>query len=383
MSESQTGGQEKTEEPTAKKREDSKKEGQVPRSKELNTSIVLMAAALSLLSMSKTMGDGIASILKSGLQIKRTQIFDRPETLVTSLADSMVAMFSLFIPYMLLLVVVVLLTPIMIGGWSFSMKAVKPKWSKISPMKGFKRMFSVKGLMELVKSILKVSLIGGVAALFIWNWSADLLSLGALPPSLAIYSGMELVGAIFLLLSVATLLIAAIDVPFQIFQHTKQLKMSKQEVRDEQKQAEGDPELKARVRRVQQDMAMSRMIEEIPKADVVVTNPTHYSIAIKYEEERGGAPIIVAKGADLIALKIRDIADRHEVLIFEAAPLARALYYSTKINEEIPSGLFQAIAQVLAYVYQLKVATDPETTPEMPQNIEMPPEYVDLANKKR
>ncbi len=383
MSESQSGGQEKTEEPTAKKREDSKKEGQVPRSRELNTSIVLMAASLGLLAMSKSLGDGMASILKSGLQVSRAQIFDKPETIVGELFSTMIAMFSLFIPYVLLLVLVILATPILMGGWSFSMKAVKPKWSKLSLMKGFKRMFSAKGLMELVKSILKVSLIGGVAAIFIWSWSPDLLSLGNLSPALAIQSGLEMVGQIFLLLSIATLLIAAIDVPFQIFQHTKQLKMSKQEVRDEHKQAEGDPELKARVRRVQQDMAMNRMIEEIPKADVVVTNPTHYAVAIKYDEDNGGAPIVVAKGTELIALKIREIATQHQVMLFEAPPLARALYYSTELNEEIPTGLFQAIAQVLAYVYQLRLAIDPESTPERPDDLEIPQEYVDLGNRKR
>ena len=384
MSESQQGGgQEKTEEPTAKKREDSKKEGQVPRSRELNTSIVLMASAILLIAMGKSLGNGMAGIMKSGLQIERAQIFERASTIVGELFNSIYMMFSLFIPFMLILIIVVLLTPGFIGGWSFSLKAAKPKWSRISVMKGFKRMFSSKGLMELVKSLLKVSLIGGVAAIYIWNWSGDLLSLGRLSPNLAIISGMELVGGMFLMLSVATLLIAMIDVPFQLFQHNKQLKMTKQEIRDENKQTEGDPELKARVRRVQQDMAMNRMIEEIPKADVVITNPTHYAVAIKYEEDKGGAPVILAKSVELLALKIREIAGRNDVLLFESPVLARALYYSTEINDEIPTGLFHAIAQVLAYVYQLRVATDPENTPVKPDSIEIPPEYEDIANRKR
>jgi len=381
MSESQGGGQEKTEEPTEKKKADSRKEGQVPRSRELNTSIVLMASALILIAMAKSLGNGITGIVKAGLQVEREKIFDKPATIVGELFNSMISMFSLFVPYMLLLLLVVLASPILIGGWSFSMKAVRPKWSRISPMKGFKRMFSMKGLMELIKSALKVGLIGGVATFYIWNWSSDLLSLGRLNSTMAIYSGLELVGGMFLMLSVATLVIAMVDVPFQLIQHNKQLKMTKQEIRDENKQTEGDPELKARVRRVQQDLAMNRMMEEIPNADVVVTNPTHYAVAIKYDEDKEGAPIIVAKGVELFALKIREIANLHDITLFEAPPLARALYYSTELNEEIPVGLFQAVAQVLAYVYQLKVA-DSGITPEKPDDIEMPPEYVDLASRK-
>lgn len=381
MSESQGSGQEKTEDPTEKKKTDSRKEGQVPRSRELNTSIVLMASALILIAMARSLGNGMTDIVKAGLQVDREKIFDKPATVVGELFDSMLSMFSLFTPFMLLLLLVVLASPILIGGWSFSMKAAKPKWSRISPIKGFKRMFSAKGLMELIKSALKVALIGGVASFYIWNWSSDLLSLGRLNPTMAIYSGLELVGGMFLMLSVATLVIAMVDVPFQLIQHNKQLKMTKQEVRDENKQTEGDPELKARVRRVQQDLAMNRMMEEIPNADVVVTNPTHYAVAIKYDEEKEGAPVVVAKGVELFALKIREIANQHDITLFEAPPLARALYYSTELNDEIPFGLFQAVAQVLAYVYQIKVA-DSGITPEKPEDIEMPPEYVDLANRK-
>jgi len=383
MSGQSGGGQEKTEEPTAKKRSDAKKEGQVPRSKELNTSIVLMVSALALLGMGKSMGDGMANIMKSRLTVDRTQLFGKADVIVGQFADALYSMFALFVPFMLVLLLAVLLTPVLMGGWAFSIKAAKPKWSRVSPMKGLKRIFSVKGLMELVKSALKVTLVAGVAAILIWNWSGDLLSLGRLDYKLAIYLGMEFVGWLFLLLGVATLLIAVIDVPFQIFQHTKQLKMTKQEVRDENKQTEGNPELKARVRQAQHDMAMNRMIEAIPKADVIVTNPTHYAVAIKYDEDKGGAPILLAKGVELIALKIREIAKSNGITMFEAPPLARALYYSTEVTEEIPEGLYYAVAQILAYVYQLNAAIYPEQVPDKPDELNIPKEYMDLANKDR
>ena len=355
MAENQGGdAQEKTEEPTAKKRKQAKEKGQVPRSRELNTTMVLLVASCMLYMMSGSIGTNLTEILKSNLNIERQLIFGPEKKLVSAFTTTLLDMLYLFIPYIIILVFVILMTPALIGGWTFSLKAISPKMSKLSFTKGIKRIFGAKGLMELLKSLAKVTLVGLVAAAFIWNYFAELMSLSLLNPGQAIIRSLSIVGWLFILLSLATVVIAGIDIPFQILQHIKELRMSKQEVKDEHKHTEGNPEIKGRIRRLQQEMANSRMMEEIPKADVIVTNPTHYSVAVKYSEGDMSAPIIIGKGVDLIALRIREIANLHKIAIFEAPPLARALYYTTKLNDEIPVDLYHAVAQVLAYVYQLR-----------------------------
>lgn len=373
MAENQSkDSQEKTEEPTPKKKQDAKQKGQVPRSRELNTTVVLLTGSLTLMAMGENLGAGMVTIIKNGLTLERELAFGSGAEIVGALTKTVIEMFALFIPYVILLMLIVLLSPVLIGGWSFSAKAMAPKMSKLSLAKGLKRIFSVRGLMELVKSMAKVLLVGTIATVYIWHYSDELLILGELDYRQAIGRAIYLVAWLFVILSVATLIIAAIDIPFQMLQHVKELRMSKQEIRDEHKQTEGNPEVKGRIRRLQQEMATSRMMQEIPKADVVVTNPTHYSIAIKYEDSKRGAPIIVAKGVDLIALRIKEIALQHNVILFEAPPLARALYYTTEINAEIPVELYHAVAQVLAYVYQLKSNTDGIVRPE---SIDLPDEF--------
>jgi len=372
MAEGGGDSQEKTEEPTEKKRKDAKDKGQVPRSRELNTTVVLLVSSICLFSMSDDIGAGITSILKANLSVDRSFIFGSEKKLTAALMATLIEMFTLFIPYIVTVIIFVLLTPGIIGGWSFSMKAMAPKMSKMSISKGLKRMFGVKGLMELVKSIAKILLIGSVAATYVTHYFPELMALGTLSPGQAVIRGITLLGWLFILLSAATCVIAAIDIPFQIMQNTKELRMSKQDIKDEHKHAEGNAEVKGRVRRMQQDLANSRMMEEIPKADVVVTNPTHFSIAIKYDDKNGGAPIVIAKGVDLIALRIREIASQNEVIIFEAPPLARALYYSSEINSEIPFDLYHAVAQVLAYIYQLRAKVQDLS---LPGDIEIPDEY--------
>lgn len=373
MAENQSkDSQEKTEEPTPKKKQDAKQKGQVPRSRELNTTVVLLAGSLTLMGMGENLGAEMVTIIKNSLTLDRELAFGSGAEIVGALTRTVIEMFALFIPYVILLMLIVLLSPVLIGGWSFSAKAMAPKMSKLSLAKGLKRIFSVRGLMELVKSMAKVLLVGTIATVYIWHYSDELLILGEVDYHQAIGRAIYLVAWLFVILSVATLIIAAIDIPFQMLQHTKELRMSKQEIRDEHKQTEGNPEVKGRIRRLQQEMATSRMMQEIPKADVVVTNPTHFSIAIKYEDSKRGAPIIVAKGVDLIALRIKEIALQHNVTLFEAPPLARALYYTTEINAEIPVELYHAVAQVLAYVYQLKSNTDGIVRPE---SIDLPDEF--------
>ena len=245
----------------------------------------------------------------------------------------------------------------MIGGLNFSTQALAYKVKKLDPIKGLKRIFAIRGLVELVKALAKFFIIGLVAVIYLYGQADDYFSLSAEPVKQGIAHTMNLLVWAFLVISTAMVLIAGVDVPFQIWDHKKQLRMTLQEVKDENKDTEGNPEIKSRVRQTQQEMAQRRMMAEVPKADVVITNPEHYSVALKYDQKGNGAPIVIAKGADIIAMQIRTIARENEVMILQAPPLARAIYHTTELDQEIPEGLYLAVAQVLAYVFKLKTAT--------------------------
>ncbi|MCK4951953.1 MAG: flagellar type III secretion system protein FlhB [Gammaproteobacteria bacterium] len=371
------GGQERSEEPTQKRLQDAKDKGQVARSRELNTTVILMVGASILLFMGKGLGAGLNALMIKGLSIERSWAFDTA-LIPGLLGNLMLDALMLFLPFMLTLVVAALLTPVLMGGWSFSAKALAPKFDKINPIKGLKRLFSLKGLMELLKAMAKVLLVASGATLLIMNFFGDLTALGSLGVERAMAHAFNMLGWSLLVLSSIMILISAVDVPFQLWQHRKQLKMTKQEVKDEHKNSEGDPEVKGHIRRMQQEMAMRRMMDEVPSADVVITNPTHFAVALRYKEPDMRAPIVVAKGTDLIAARIREIAQEHNVALFEAPPLARALYASTDLNDEIPGALYLAVAQVLAYVFQLKTASRKKggKNPSPPGDLSVPDEYL-------
>ena len=371
-----SGGQDKSEDPTPKRKQDAHEKGQVPRSRELNTSLVLLASALLLLSQGDRIGAGLSSMMRHGLTIDRAVLFENERVSLALFSRALFDAFGLFVPFILVLVLVVLVTPALIGGWSFSTKAVAPKLSRISPLPGFKRMFSVNGLLELCKATLKVALVGAIAAQFIHSTSDKLIAMSSFDYPIAIGLSLEMVGSLFLILSLSTLLIAAIDVPFQLWHHKKQIKMSRHEVKDESKQTEGDPEIKSRIRRLQLEASRRRMMIELPRADVVITNPSHYAVALKYDDKNMKAPMVIAKGVDLIALRIRELAAAHKIPLYEAPPLARALFYSTELNREIPAGLYYAVAQVLAYIFQLRVSTKTGQKPTKPASIDVPDEYL-------
>src|SRR5690606_7580000 len=237
---------------------------------------------------------------------------------------------------------------------SFSAKLLAPKGERLNPLAGLKRMFSIKALVELLKALAKF-LVVLVMALVVLNMRTDdLLALGNQTLPSAIAQSAWILGTSLVLLACALILIAAVDVPFQIWDNKKKTRMTKQEVRDEYKDSEGKPEVKSRVRQLQREMAERRMMGEVPKADVVITNPTHYAVALKYDPVNSGAPVVVAKGADFLAQKIREVAAEHDVIVLESPPLARAVYYSTELEHPIPAGLYLAVAQVLAYVYQIR-----------------------------
>ena len=274
------------------------------------------------------------------------------------------------------MVVAAIIAPLALGGWVFSWEALTPKLEKLDPIKGIPRLFALRGLIELIKALLKFLLIFAVAVLLSKHFLNELVGLGAEPLEQSISHALNIIGNCFLVLSASLILIVMFDVPYQLWDHSKKLKMTLQEIKDEMKESEGSPEVKARQRRIQTDMAQNRMMAQVPKADVIVTNPSHYAVALKYDQNSNGAPKLVAKGVDLIAAQIRLLATGANVPLVASPPLARALYYSTAIDKEIPKELYLAVAQVLAYIYQLKIARENHwDEPLPPGNIKVPDEF--------
>jgi flagellar biosynthetic protein FlhB len=369
----QDNGQDRTEEATPRRREQAREKGQVPRSRELTTTALLLGGCAGLVLFSGFMLEGLLAIFRTGFAIDRQLIF---------LADGgLVQMGRLFkeaawvvAPICAILFLLAGLMPVVLGGWSFSLEAIAPKLSKLDPIKGFGRLFGPKGLMELLKALAKFLLVGSVAFLVLRSELDALLTLSTRSLESAIADTAWLAALTLLGVSAATALVAAIDVPFQLWQHNKQLRMTRQEIRDEFKETEGRPEVKAKIRQLQREMAQQRMMEAVPNADVVVTNPTHYAVALKYEAHRG-APRVVAKGKDLVAKAIRDKAEEHGVPRLELPPLARALFSHSRLDQEIPPALYLAVAQVLAYVYRLRTARSLGTPwPSAPSEVPVPDE---------
>ncbi len=364
MAQEGDNGQEKTEQPTPKKLADAKKKGQVPRSKELNSMSIMVLGSLGLLFMGSYMLSHIGTMMQQGFSLSREQLFDHG-SLIDMFGLAISTAFTGIAPFLVLMTLTAIFTPALLGGWSFSVEALAFKGERINPLKGLKRIFSANGLMELVKAIAKFLVVSVVAVIYLWGKSDELLGLGTQPLSVALSHGAYLLGMSFLVVSSTLILISAIDVPYQLWDHAQKLKMTLQEVRDEMKDTEGKPEVKSKIRQIQQQLAQQRMMEAVPEADVIITNPTHYAVALKYRHQEMAAPLVVAMGKDLIAFKIREIAEHNHIEIFEAPPLARALYAHSELNREIPGHLFFAVAQVLAFVLQLKMAR--EQGLEMPQ----------------
>jgi flagellar biosynthetic protein FlhB len=344
--------QEKTEEPTAKRLQKARDDGQIPRSKELSTSLVLIVGALSLWLSGGYIFSGAENIFSFNFTLDRSDLFDENQ-MVIHLGASALEAIIVILPVMITLLIAAILGPLALGGWMFSGKSLMPKLSRISPLAGLKRMFGMKSLVELLKSWAKVLVIAFCTILLFFSLENSILYLNQESDRQAIMHAVDLVMLGALTLAISTLLVSIIDVPFQIYDFTKKMKMSLQEIKDEHKETEGKPEVKQRIRRLQYEMSQRRMMQDVPDADVIITNPTHYAVALKYHSEGMEAPVLLAKGTDEVALKIREIAKAHNVPIIEAPTLARSVYAYTQIGKEIPEGLYVAIAQVLAYVYQL------------------------------
>ncbi|MCX4216994.1 MULTISPECIES: flagellar biosynthesis protein FlhB [Pseudomonas] len=352
MAESESG-QDKTEDPTEKRKKDSREKGEIARSKELNTLAVMLAGAGALLVFGGMLAQELMDLMRQNFTLSREVIMDE-RSMATFLMNSGLQALLAIQPIMITLLLAAFLGPIALGGWLFAAGSLAPKFSRMNPAAGLKRMFSMKAVIELLKALAKFLITLGVALVVLNSDIDDLLRIAHEPLDRAIIHSLQLVGWSSLWLACGLIIIAAVDVPVQIWESIKKLKMTKQEVRDEHKDQEGRPEVKQRIRQVQREMSQRRMMAAIPDADVVITNPTHYAVALKYDAEKGGAPMLLAKGSDFLALKIREIAVANNVMLLESPALARSIYYSTELEEEIPSGLYLAVAQVLAYVYQIR-----------------------------
>ncbi|HTX23768.1 MAG TPA: flagellar biosynthesis protein FlhB [Steroidobacteraceae bacterium] len=361
--------QERTEQPTAKRLDEARKHGQVPRSPELTTAAVVLIAGVGLHFFGSHAADELRGLMRSGLALSREQALD-PAWLIPMLSASIGRALSATAPILGLTLVAALLAPLALGGWNLSFEALVPDFTRISPLNGLQRIFSVRSLVELAKAFAKFLLVALVAVAFLWKNSSALLALGAAPLRVGIAQAAALGGNALLALAGSLAVIAAADVPWQLWNHRNRLKMTRQEVREEAREHEGSPEIKGRIRRTQQELARRRMMQEVPQADVVVVNPTHFAVALRYDEQRMRAPTVVAKGADEVAARIREVALEHRVPIFEAPPLARALHRAVPIGGEIPATLYVAMAQVLTYVYQLRTARSTGAPPPGPPRID-------------
>jgi flagellar biosynthetic protein FlhB len=360
--------QDKTEKPTAKRLRESRKKGQVARSRDLSTALVVGVSVIGLMALGhKLAGQGLA-LMRESLSID-SRLLEDPSSVIAMLfvrlGDALIAIAPLLGASLL----AALIAPALIGGWNFSAQAFQPQLSRINPLSGLARMVSMTALVELGKSLLKFSVIGVVGWLYIWGHRDDLMKLARIDTGAAIAQALSLALWCVVWMSGALAVVAMVDAPYQWWKHNKELRMTKKEVRDEMKEQDGRPEVKAKIRQLQHQMARSRMMEKVSTADVVITNPTHYAVAIKYSAGKMRAPIVVAKGAGVIAAAIRELAAQHKVALVSAPPLARALYRSVELDKEIPSQLYQSVAAVLTYLYQLKAGTlrtSPDFTTSVP-----------------
>ena len=350
--EAETGG-ERTEEPSQRRLQEARERGQVPRSRELTTFAAMIGGSVALAATSSDLAAKMAELMRRFMSIDVRQLEDT-QSMFSSLREAATLALSALLPIFAALIAVVVLAGIAIGGWNFSPAALTPDFTRMSPLSGVKRLFGLRGASELGKALLKCAVVGGVAAGIVAWLFPQVLALGRMSASTAIGRGAGLMSIAFVWLCASLALVAAVDVPLQLFQFKRTLRMTRQEVRDEAKESDGRPETKQRIRQAQQAIARRRMMHKVPTADVVIVNPTHFAVALKYDPQNMRAPRVLAKGVDLIAQNIRRIAEEHRVPIFESPKLARALYRSVDLNQEIPAGLYLAVAQVLSYVFRIR-----------------------------
>jgi flagellar biosynthesis protein FlhB len=344
---------EKTERATPKKRQDVRKKGQTAKSQDINTAVVLLAVFLFLMIFGNYLGTGILALFKNSFQEYMLMDVSPGNLRIISLA--ILKELALYLgPILLVALIAGLVSNLAQVGFMFTSEAIMPKLEKINPISGFKRIFSIRAVVELVKSLLKIGFIGIVTFTILWKRMSEILVLSQKSIGTALVTLGSLTVQMGLYASGALLFLALLDYLYQKYDFEKSIRMSKQDIKDEYKSTEGDPLIKSRIKQRQREMAMQRMMQEVPKADVVITNPTHYAVAIMYDEAKRDAPFVVAKGVDFTAQKIKAIAKENDVMTVENRPLARALYSQTDIGDSIPEEFFKAVAEILAFVYRAK-----------------------------
>jgi flagellar biosynthesis protein FlhB len=352
MAESEMGG-ERTEEPSQRRLQEARERGQIPRSRELTNFASMIGGSAALVAVGGSLAARMSQMMRNGLSIDaKSWITD--DSMLSSLGSASTNALVAVLPVFGALMGLVLLASVVLGGWNFSPGALTPDFSRLRPLSGFQRLFGLRGVSELGKALLKCLVVGGVCAGIVSLLFGDVLALAHMTPRAAIARGAGLLSWAFVWLCASLALVAVVDVPLQLFQFKRSLRMTRQELRDESKELDGRPETKQRIRQMQQAIARRRMMHKVPAADVVIVNPTHFAVALKYDPQKMRAPILVAKGVDLVAQNIRRIAEEHHVPVFESPKLARALYRSTDLNKEIPNGLYVAVAQVLSYIFRIR-----------------------------
>lgn len=344
---------EKTEKATPKKRQDAKKKGQTAKSQDINTAIGLLAVFSFLMFGASYFGDGVFSIFKHTFQdYMHMQLTEKTVQII--LVQTLKEIALLLGPIMLVAFIAAVGSNLMQVGFMMTTEPLIPKLEKLDPIKGLKRIFSLRAIVELLKSILKIGFVGGVTFFVLWNSIDEVLGLAYKPVAATLKTMASLLVQMGIAASIALLFLSIFDFLYQRYDFEKNIRMSKQDVKDEYKNTEGDPLIKSKIKQKQREMAMSRMMQEVPQADVVITNPTHYAVALKYDEDKADAPVVIAKGVDFIAQKIKLIAGENEIVMVENRPLARSLYSQTEIGQTIPDEFFKAVAEILAYVYRIK-----------------------------
>jgi flagellar biosynthetic protein FlhB len=348
-----SSSQDKTEQASPQKLRKAREEGQVARSKELSSAGLLLFGGLAMFWMVPSLGQFFARLMRA------PQRFDwqgprHPQMMVQWLGDALWQMLLALLPLFAFIAVLLVILSILPGGLILVWGNLMPKFSKLNPLSGLARMFSVHSLMELGKACLKVLLLGCTLALLLQHNWPRLMMMNRVDPTVALAEALHMLAQAFVILGCVLMLIALVDVPYQLWSFMRKLRMTKQEVKQEHKNSEGSPEVKRRIRQVQMMFARARIDKRVPQADVVIVNPTHYAVAIRYNPKRANAPYVIAKGVDSMALRIREVAGRHHKMVLDLPDLTRAIYYSTRIDQEVPAGLYTAVAYVLNHVLQLQ-----------------------------
>lgn len=375
--------QERTEQPTGKRIEKAREQGDVPRSREMSTCVMLLVGGFTLWMFTDSLVTSLGSTMVSAMTLERAMAYDLT-LLFNHLGGHFMEIAFALIPIACMMLLGAVASPLILGGWLFNSGSLGPKFERMNPLKGIMNMFSLNSLVELGKSILKTILVGTIAWFTMHSHIDAVLNLSVEPLETSSSHMRQLLWVSFIMMVCALIVIAAIDVPYQLWNYTRKLKMTRQEVKEEHKEVDGDPQIKARIRALQRAAARRRMMSSVPTADVVVTNPTHFAVALKYSEGAMSAPVVVAKGIEAVAARIREVAQEHKVPILEAPSLARALHYHTEIGEEIPEALYAAVAEVLAYVFQLRTYdAGSGLRPEEPRDLDVPQEMDNPLYKRK